>query len=45
MQFMVIEVLQGKGYTYRHDLESFFYVSYGCALVMVTMTWIRQEDK
>ncbi|KFY98879.1 hypothetical protein V498_01166 [Pseudogymnoascus sp. VKM F-4517 (FW-2822)] len=22
MQFMAIEVLQGKGYTYRHDLES-----------------------
>jgi Fungal protein kinase len=27
MQFMAIEVLQGKGHTYRHDLESFFYVS------------------
>jgi serine/threonine protein kinase len=26
MQFMAIEVLQGNGYTYRHDLESFFYV-------------------
>lgn len=26
MQFMAIEVLQGKGHTYRHDLESFFYV-------------------
>jgi serine/threonine protein kinase len=26
MQFMAIEVLQGKGRTYRHDLESFFYV-------------------
>jgi len=26
MQFMVIEVLEGKGHTYRHDLESFFYV-------------------
>jgi Fungal protein kinase len=25
-QFMAIEVLQGKGHTYRHDLESFFYV-------------------
>jgi hypothetical protein len=23
---MAIEVLEGKGYTYRHDLESFFYV-------------------
>jgi hypothetical protein len=23
---MAIEVLQGKGHTYRHDLESFFYV-------------------
>jgi len=26
MEFMAIEVLQGKGHTYRHDLESFFYV-------------------
>ena len=26
MQFMAIEVLQGKGHTYRHDLESFLYV-------------------
>jgi predicted transcriptional regulator len=26
MQFMAMEVLQGKGHTYRHDLESFFYV-------------------
>jgi serine/threonine protein kinase len=26
MQFMSIEVLQGKGHTYRHDLESLFYV-------------------
>jgi len=26
MQFMAIEVLQGKGHTYWHDLESFFYV-------------------
>lgn len=26
MQFMEIEVLQGRGHTYRHDLESFFYV-------------------
>jgi serine/threonine protein kinase len=26
MQFMAIEVLDGKGHTYRHDLESFFYV-------------------
>jgi len=26
LQFMAIEVLQGKGHTYRHDLESFFYV-------------------
>merc|ERR1711964_476396 len=26
MQFMAIEVLEGKGHTYRHDLESFFYV-------------------
>jgi hypothetical protein len=26
MQFMAIEVLQGKGLIYRHDLESFFYV-------------------
>jgi hypothetical protein len=26
MQFMAIEVLQGKIHTYQHDLESFFYV-------------------
>jgi serine/threonine protein kinase len=26
MQFMAIEVLQGEGHTYRHDLEPFFYV-------------------
>jgi len=26
MQFMAIEVLQGKCHTYRHDLESMFYV-------------------
>jgi serine/threonine protein kinase len=26
MQFMAIEVLQGKGHAYRHDLESFLYV-------------------
>ena len=26
IQFMAIEVLEGKGHTYQHDLESFFYV-------------------
>jgi hypothetical protein len=26
MEFMAIEVLQGVSHTYRHDLESFFYV-------------------
>lgn len=26
MQFMAIEVLEGRGHTYRHDLESLFYV-------------------
>ena len=26
MQFMTIEVLEGNGHTYRHNLESFFYV-------------------
>jgi hypothetical protein len=26
MQFMLIEVLQSKGHTYRHDLELLFYV-------------------
>jgi hypothetical protein len=26
LEFMAIEVLHGKGHTYRHDLESFFYV-------------------
>ncbi|KAH8598594.1 hypothetical protein B0O99DRAFT_700179 [Bisporella sp. PMI_857] len=25
-RFMAVEVLEGKGHTYRHDLESFFYV-------------------
>jgi serine/threonine protein kinase len=36
MQFMAIEVLEGKGHTYRHDLESFFTSSYGCAFDMAT---------
>ncbi|KAH8799042.1 hypothetical protein F5884DRAFT_687080, partial [Xylogone sp. PMI_703] len=27
IRFITIEVLEGKGYTYRHDLKSFFYVS------------------
>ncbi|TVY14769.1 hypothetical protein LARI1_G008252 [Lachnellula arida] len=36
MQFMAIEVLQGKGHTYRHDLESFFMSSHRCAFTMVT---------
>lgn len=26
MEFMAIEILEGKPHTYRHDLESFFYV-------------------
>jgi hypothetical protein len=26
MEFMAIEVLEGTAHTYRHDLESFFYV-------------------
>ena len=26
MEFIAIEVLEGKPHTYRHDLESFFYV-------------------
>src|SRR5438552_1363095 len=26
MEFMAIEVLEGVAHTYRHDLESFFYV-------------------
>lgn len=26
MQFMAIEILEGEPHTYRHDLESFFYV-------------------
>lgn len=26
IQFMAIEVLEGKGHTYQYDLESFFYV-------------------
>jgi hypothetical protein len=26
MQFIAIEVLKGKGHTYQHNLESFFYV-------------------
>jgi len=26
MEFMAIEVLEGRAHTYRHDLESFFYV-------------------
>jgi hypothetical protein len=30
MQFMATEVLQGKGHTYQHDLDSFFYVFMMC---------------
>jgi hypothetical protein len=26
MEFMAIEVLESRAHTYRHDLESFFYV-------------------
>jgi hypothetical protein len=37
MEFMAIEVLKGKAHTYRHDLDSFFYV----------FLWIitRERDK
>jgi hypothetical protein len=37
MEFMAIEVLKDKAHTYRHDLESFFYVF----LWMI----IRERDK
>jgi hypothetical protein len=30
MEFMAIEVLLGISHTYRHDLESFFYVLIWC---------------
>ncbi|KAI1825765.1 hypothetical protein F4861DRAFT_537785 [Xylaria intraflava] len=32
MQFMAIGVLQGASHTYRHDLESFFYVLVWCCI-------------
>lgn len=34
MEFMAIDVLRGVKHTYRHDLESFFYVLCGYALVV-----------
>ena len=37
VQFMAIEVLQGKFHTYRHDVESFFMSSYGCAFTIEKM--------
>ena len=40
MQFMAIEVLRGRDHTYRHDLESFFYVLlWMCA----RSSWTKRE--
>jgi len=40
MQFMAIEVLEGYGHTYRHDLESLFFTFlYGYAFDMAMKAW------
>src|SRR5204863_2376555 len=40
MEFMAIEVLKGKAHTYRHDLESFFYV-----FLWVIIRYGQETDK
>ncbi|KAI1202726.1 serine/threonine-protein kinase Sgk2 [Nemania serpens] len=42
MQFMAIEVLRRKGHTYRHDLESFFYV---LLWICARTSWTKAEFK
>ena len=39
MEFMAIEVLLGIDHTYRHDLESFFYV---LLWICARRTWERE---
>ena len=46
MQFMAIEVLRGTDHTYRHDLESFFYVLlWMCARNAWDKENIRKHDE
>jgi serine/threonine protein kinase len=40
MEFMAIEVLEGRAYTYRHDLKSFFYV-----FLWVIIRYGQETDK
>jgi len=40
MEFMAIEVLEGRAHTYRHDLESFFYV-----FLWVIIRYGQETDK
>jgi serine/threonine protein kinase len=40
MEFMAIEVLEGRAYTYRYDLESFFYV-----FLWVIIRYSQEADK
>jgi hypothetical protein len=40
IKFMVIEVLEGRAHTYRHDLESFFYV-----FLWVIIRYGQETDK
>ncbi|KAI0406031.1 serine/threonine-protein kinase Sgk2 [Xylaria palmicola] len=45
MQFIAIGVLQGADHTYRHDLESFFYVLlWMCAIVSWEKSQFRGEE-
>ncbi|KAI9764729.1 MAG: hypothetical protein M1840_008121 [Geoglossum simile] len=41
MEFMAIEVLEGRAHTYRHDLESFFYVF---LWVIIRHGWRTSDD-
>ena len=40
MEFMAIEVLEDRAHTYRHDLESFFYV-----FLWVVIRYSQETDK
>jgi hypothetical protein len=40
MKFIAIEVLEGRAHTYRHDLESFFYV-----FLWVIIRYGQETDK
>ena len=42
IQFMAIEVLEGEGHTYRHDLESFYYIFLWMCTRYSYEGWTRQ---